>query len=93
MGERTGSRVFQWVWSYVTGGEAEVDYIFTTGQQPHITSLAQARETPFLVGALSFLLLIVQCRILFFKNWVEHVAHIKALWLVSPDRSRPTPRP
>ncbi|KAK0379011.1 hypothetical protein CLIM01_03646 [Colletotrichum limetticola] len=23
MGERTGSRVFQWVWSYVVVGEAE----------------------------------------------------------------------
>ncbi|KAK1855845.1 hypothetical protein CCHR01_01548 [Colletotrichum chrysophilum] len=27
MGERTGSRVFQWVWSYVVTTQCEVDYI------------------------------------------------------------------
>ncbi|KAL0939337.1 hypothetical protein CTRU02_205947 [Colletotrichum truncatum] len=27
MGERTGSRVFQWVWSYVLRGGIVVDYI------------------------------------------------------------------
>ncbi|KAK1841411.1 hypothetical protein CCHR01_15959 [Colletotrichum chrysophilum] len=34
VGERTGSRVFQWVWSYVEGGFAESHYTLYPQSQP-----------------------------------------------------------
>ncbi|KAK0379208.1 hypothetical protein CLIM01_03403 [Colletotrichum limetticola] len=46
MGERTGSRVFQWVWSYVVESKGRVAHIVRSRTTPSSRSSPHQHTTP-----------------------------------------------